>query len=355
MARDSVGSVTRVKPNVWKIRWDERSENGRKQRSRTIHGSRRDAERALNVELTKSSGKVHGHTLGEYWEAVCVPEMADLATKTREEYLRLWEREIAPYMHWREVADIDHRTVQQWVDMVDSPTVQRHAFALLRKTMNMAIRDGLTLANPCTRYVKFDSHRKKRKGMVAASQMRAFLEMARGSAQEPLVLLCLGGGLRPEEAYALEWEDVQPFGDCAVVDVNKARVTVKGGDEIKPTKTESSTRRVVIGAPFAARLLELKSDDAVCPCKPCTAANNWRKWQQRREVEPVTFKDMRSNYATLCGEAGCQDSLVSLMMGHTDGTTRGRNYQGATVDGLARVARELSAHLAKSDTNGHEP
>lgn len=47
-------------------------------------------------------------------------------------------------------------------------------------------------------------------------------------------------------------------------------------------------------------------------------------------------------------EAGSPDSLVSLSMGHSDGTTRGRNYQKHTRRGMALVADCLTDYLLES-------
>lgn len=62
---------------------------------------------------------------------------------------------------------------------------------------------------------------------------------------------------------------------------------------------------------------------------------------------------MRSIYATWHGEAGSPDSLVSLSMGHSDGTTKGRNYQMSTKKGLILIADLLTDYIyEESDDEG---
>ena len=69
------------------------------------------------------------------------------------------------------------------------------------------------------------------------------------------------------------------------------------------------------------------------------------------KIEYVRPGDMRSVFATLHGEAGTPDSLVSLAMGHADGgSTKARNYQQRTRRGLIVAADSLSDYL--SDEHG---
>lgn len=54
---------------------------------------------------------------------------------------------------------------------------------------------------------------------------------------------------------------------------------------------------------------------------------------------------MRSLYATLCSEAGCIDSVVSLSMGHTGNNIKQKNYQKLTRQALDNNAKTLAEYL----------
>ena len=137
-------------------------------------------------------------------------------------------------------------------------------------------------------------------------------------------------------------------------------MTYSDGKVLKETKNGFSEREVVVGEPFRARILELSEgsgialssgggspgDPASYYTSPQTACRNYRGWCERHGVPYVAPKNLRSSYATLHGEAGSLDSLVSGSMGHSDGTTRGRHYQAVTRRGLALIADNLAEHLA---------
>ena len=54
---------------------------------------------------------------------------------------------------------------------------------------------------------------------------------------------------------------------------------------------------------------------------------------------------MRSLYATLCSEAGCIDSVVSLSMGHSGNTVKQSNYQKLTITAVSNNAKTLAKYL----------
>jgi integrase len=185
-----------------------------------------------------------------------------------------------------------------------------------------------------------------------------FMAAIRGIKYEPALLLMLGGGLRLEEVCGLMWRDISPClvsgGNLVQVDVKQAVTMAYNRPVIKETRNETTTRIVVVGNPFTSRLDAIRGDDAapLVECAPATFTHNWRAWCARHRLEYVRPKDLRTSYATLCGEAGCIDSLVSMQMGHADATTKGRYYQRATVRGGVLVAETLADYLAESAANG---
>lgn len=91
-----------------------------------------------------------------------------------------------------------------------------------------------------------------------------------------------------------------------------------------------------------------KSDDPASEyTSPVMACRNYRGWCERHGIPYIAPKNLRASYATLHGEAGSLDSLVSGSMGHSDGTTRGRHYQAVTRRGLALIADNLGDYLAR--------
>lgn len=330
-----------------------------------VRGSRVDAAVALAKLL--GEGLPDETTWDAFWRAVVEPSLSQLGEKTRDEYERLWSVELRHRIGPERVADMDWQRANEVLTSIHAPTVQRHAGALLKKMCNMAMRDRSRLLqyNPVDRAIEYAPHRPRPKRLVAAEGVWAFLDSVRGIKYEPLLLCELGGGLRPEEARALLWDDVSAYelkgSTYAALEVTKALTEARNVALLKDTKNAESARTAVVGEPFASRLLELSvgRDGPLCPSgrpydperpeewytSPSTVSHNWRAWCRRHGVEHVTDENMRSSYATMMGEAMVPDSVVAGNMGHSDGTTKGRHYQRVTMRAKCMAADMLAELL----------
>lgn len=367
MARSRFGSVKRLGPDHYHVHW---TEAGRK-RSKRIRGTHDDALAFLARQQVKAGTAVGDMTWSSYWAMAVEPTFPALAEKTASEYRRTWRVELEPRIGGRMVGDTTWRQADAVLGGISSPTVQRASMRLWRKMCNMAVRDGLLDRNPIDRSIRMKPHRKREKAVLAAEDVPAWMESIRGLKYEPLFLMELGGGLRHEEACAMVRENVTRVEDgeaYAALRIERGLVMVEGRKVLKGVKNEHSEREAVIGEPFASRLLELcEGVGPVCAgtvpyeggeylaehfASPATVTHNWRTWCRRHGVEYVRPGDMRSVFATLHGEAGTPDSLVSLAMGHADGgSTKARNYQQRTRRGLMVAADSLSDYLSDAVEN----
>lgn len=317
--------------------------------SETVHGTFEDADDRLLDIQTKREKPRRAITFSRYWSAFVAPTFANLAPKTVNEYKRLWKRDIEPLVGNRKVAEVDWRDVQALADsMASTPSKQRHAFALLRKVCNFAVRDGILPRNPCDRSIKLAQPSRRSKVEPSFALVREVAGAAMSTKYAPVVLLLLGCGMRVEEACALDWEDIEQVdidgARFVAAAISRTAVSINGALVMQErTKTASSARTVLAGEPFASALMSLRASGPLVPSpsgrtSPATISHNWRQWCKRNGVTYIPLGQMRSVYATLACE--CADSsLVSIAMGHTDGTTRGRNYQQSTLHGMAMVAQ----------------
>lgn len=375
MGRSHFGSVQHLGKGKYRIFWTVPKPGGSARLSKVINGTREDAETALALMRIREYGSDGTCTLAQYWISTVEPSLSDLAARTSSEYMRLWSRELSPRFGHIRLADIGRDAVERGLNDIESATVQRAAYRLLKKVMNMALRDRVIAYNPVDRYIRLAPHRRRHKELVEAPDIESWMEGIRGSKYEAVLLLELGGGLRVEEACALMWHaDVAPaaMGGRIYVsaDIRRALVPVAGGGRIlKATKTEGSERRILVGEPFASRLMELMPEHPAPLCaarpfaggepapedftSPVTITHNYRTWCKRRGMRYVCPKNLRSSFATLHGEAGSPDSVVSGIMGHTDGTTKGRNYQRVTLRAMAAAADGLAGYLDEIRTESH--
>lgn len=351
MTRSHFGSVQLMRPGLYRIWW---TKNGVR-RSEYVRGNREAAEHAL--ALREVSRDPSSATWGSFYEASVAPTYANLATKTVEDYERTWNVELAPRIACERVSDMDWKRANDVLTDISAPTVQRRAGALLKKMCNIAVRQGVLESNP-VRAIQYAPHRPRAKRLVDCTEVASLLRAVEGIKYEPVVLLSLGCGMRPEESYAACWEDVSGYeafgGSFAKVKVDKALVTVRGGSELKSTKNTPSEREAICGEPFASRLLVLadgRSGPIVASgggyTSPATIAHNWKAWCARNGVPHVTFENMRSSYATMMGEALAPDSVVAGNMGHVGSSVKSRHYQRVTMRSKCMAASML-ADLLKS-------
>ncbi len=375
MSKSRFGTVQHMGADKYRIFWTAPQNGGKARFSKVIHGTRDDAETALARARIGLLGADGSCRLRDYWAASVEPTLPDLAAKTAHEYARLRQRELEPRIGALPLGAIDRAAAERALNDIESPTVQRAAYRLLKKVLNMAVRDGAIASHPVDRYIRLAPHRRLYKELVEAPDVAAWMDGVRGSKYEAVLLLELGGGLRVEEACALVWHaDVSPLAmggrTYVSVDIRRALVPVAGGGRIlKATKTEGSERRILVGEPFASRLMELMPEHPAPLCaarpfaggepapedftSPVTITHNYRTWCKRRGMRYVCPKNLRSSFATLHGEAGSPDSVVSGIMGHTDGTTKGRNYQRVTLRAMAAAADGLAGYLDEIRTESH--
>lgn len=355
MARPNFGHIQRLGHNHYRVFWGKgyRPDGTRDRHSATLHCPREEAE----IFLAQKVGSPLPHsstTWGKFWGVYVEPTYEGLAAKTVYEYRRLYSRHLEPYIKDYPVRDTDYEYVDEILSYIKGASEQRAVKALWRKACRIAVRRRILTYCPIDENTPLKPYKPTRKVLLEADEVIPWLEKIKGLKYEPVLLVELGGGLRVEEACALDWEDITAYEGRALVNVDKALLSV-GGKVLKDTKNGYSQREVIIGEPFASRLLELKGEGALVPTgafrvpdkytSPSTITHNFRQWCKANNVKYVQPKNLRSTYATLHGEAGSPDSLVSGSMGHSDGTTKGKHYQTITRRGLAMIADNMAEYL----------
>lgn len=367
MPRSNFGTVQYVSKGKYRVWWEAgRKDDGKRRRaSKIVDGTMDDAELYLAKIRVGLIGCTQDMTYDELWAGKVQPsfERDGLATKTVENYERVWARELRPRIGGELVASTTCGHAEDVLREISSPWVQRSAYQLWKKMCNIAIRHKVRPDNPVDKYIKLDRLPRSSKRLLDVSEVAGWMESIRGIKYEAVLLAECGGGLRHEEAVALLKEDVSRLDHrgrlYAAVNIDKALVATRHGRELKETKNGFSVREGVIGEPFASRLLELSQGEGpLCPSgeahepggpwearhysSPVSFTNNYRRWCERNGIEYVTPGSLRKSWSIMHGEAGSPDSLVSLAMGHSDGTTRGRNYQRATRRGMVMIADLLT-------------
>lgn len=364
-----IGRVEEVSEDTFRLwptpREKYKPDGSRNRPNATFHGTYADAQIELGRLYLAEHGPDESTTYGEFWAATVDPSIESLAAKTKREYRRLWRRELSPRISHLEMAGTDHEMVQSVIDKIEAPTVQRSTMRLWKKILNMPGASRVVPRNPVDRHIKVKPHRKREKRDIDAEEVIPYLRSLAGTRYQLPCTLMICCGLCLEEAAALLGTDVRERiyrgRRYAIVDVRRALVTA-GAKVLKETKNEFRERFVWLAEPFASFVLAMLGDGPILPSRkydpgremdeswfvnPSTLRNNWFDWCERNDVDYVRLGDMRTIYSDRQAEADSPDSLVGPSMGHSDGTTRGRNYKRPTARGMAMIADNLAALLTE--------
>lgn len=324
---------------------------------RTLRAARVEQARlvAMRDSMRGRSGRC---TFSDYVDRWWWPSTASLAASTRDTYEKELRLRLRPAFGGTDMRDITRPMVQRMVDGCGTRRVAEKALGTLRTILNQAMGDGLVQSNPASaRYVMPEAGRRRDNGVVVGTYeamgplLSAMRDYARTDGGFCLALGSLGllAGLRPEERYGLDWDDVDL--DARVVRVRRAYLSVsprEGGHDLKAPKTALSARAVPVPRALADVLSSLPGprEGPVLTgahggrVSPPTAKRRWSaflRWcdVEGRDVPHVTIENCRHSYATSYLHAGGQVEDLSRILGHSDIVTTYRRYVRPTEADVA--------------------
>lgn len=251
--RRPLGNVRARGPGVWQITADDGVDprtGARRRRYLTVHGSRRDAERAL-VQLTSDlrarriapgGGLTFADVLDAWWKAMAAHRWQDATAIRHRQDITVHLAELGRRrLIDLEPADLDRLYAAMTAAGAAARTVQ-HVHGTARAALNYAMRQGLIARNPATAAV-VPVRRRTSRALPTAAQLDAVLDLAAGDGPvwHAWMLTAFRTGARPAELCALRWRDV---------DLDRAEITfaealgrtLAGGYARKGTKTHSDRR-----------------------------------------------------------------------------------------------------------------
>lgn len=157
-----------------------------------------------------------------------------------------YRKHIAPQIGRIKLRELTYRHVTAlYLDLKDhsglSPRTIYDVASVLRSGLKDAVAKGLIYTSPAEQITKPDVPHKEARFMNE-SELRQFLQAAKGERLENLFLLLVNTGLRPGEALGLRWTDVDLVN--GTLSVKQALHEVEGKVYIGEVKTESSRRTI---------------------------------------------------------------------------------------------------------------
>lgn len=268
---------------------------------------------------------------------------------TLEGYLSAIRCHLMPKWAGHDMEEITGEELQPWVDGFEKVGAARKAFGTFRQVMRWYLREYHVRIYDETQDVELPSKPRRKPRALTVKQARSSLQDMRGEEFEACALVQLSCGLRPCEAIALEWRDVNLT--TGEVDVSKGLHEAFGNVYESPTKTEKSTRTVVLPRYAVERLREIRRERGgrgrmrLCAMSPSTYRRRVRAWFARRGVR-MCAQWLRHTWGTLALQAGVPIETVALMLGHEGIGTAYEHYLVGNAAILKGAQRTFGAVMA---------
>lgn len=343
------GQIIKRGEKTWVVRiFQGRDENGKRRYvNKTIHGTKKNAEKYLTAKLRDKDLGVNiepaSESLDKYLEKWLESVVRSRVREaTYDDYKYLLDRYVSPTLGAIKLCDIRSIDIQKvYGDMLGekelSARTVRMTHAVLSSAMKQAVRWHMLQRNPCE-FV--DLPRMARKEMQALSPDEAsrFLEAAREDKLGIVLSFALATGMRPEEYLALKWSDLDLHAGTATV--RRTLIWRKGGGwYFGEPKTSRSRRTIPIPRSLVGELADHRRKQAESRLKkgadyqnndlvfasgegtPILLRNLVRRHFQplltRAELSPtLRLYDLRHSCATLLLSAGENPKVVSERLGH---------------------------------------
>lgn len=328
MAKTS-GSIIPKGKNKWLVRlYLGRKDGKRVYTSKTVEGSRKDAEAELaDLVKDKNEGKLvptKRSTLEEYTkEWLDVTVHLRVREKTEKWYRDVVGRYLVPELGEWKLDQLTKPIVRRWMsDLIEeglSTRTVRAAFFTLNTALGDAASDGVIARNPCTGIKPPKEERVREIRVFEPEQARRFIEACETDRLGPFFKLALATGCRPGELAALRWKNVDL--DDGIVRIVETMVRVEGEVLFKPPKTARGVRTIPIPA-SAVQMLRVHRHQQIGD--GCATAADW--WKDRLVFtgttgDPLNLQNIRSrNLRAVLKKAGLDPRFTLYSLRHTAAT-----------------------------------
>ncbi len=341
------GQIIKRGENTWYIRiFLGRDANGkRKYFNKTIHGTKKDAQKYLTAKTREKD-------LGVFVEPASMPlnEFLDrwleeiarnkLRARTFDNYESLLNCHVREKIGAKRLSDIQAYEVQKlYNDMKKtnySPKTIRHVHNVLSPAFKQAVKWKMLMQNPCD-LCELPRMEKTEMMYFTPEQTAKFLDAAKDDKYFTTFLLAIETGMRPEEYLGLQWKDIDFKNE--VLSVRRALVVKKGGgfiftepktkksrrsipisntliDALKSHRRNQLEERMKLGAEYETLDLVFASEIGTPLLHGNLLRRHFKPIRDKANLPKIRLYDLRHTTATLLLSAGENPKVVSERLGH---------------------------------------
>ncbi|MEW5921148.1 MAG: tyrosine-type recombinase/integrase [Bacillota bacterium] len=347
------------------------AEGKRKYHNKTIHGTKKDAQKYLNKVLLERdttgfmepSRELLFAYLLRWLDTVAKPRVAAKTFQSYQDVVTCYLKELYDIP----ISKLNPADVQKHynvlLDRGLSPRTVRYAHSVLRSALNQAVKWNLLYRNPCD-MVDLPKQQKKEMQVLNPKEAAAFMEAVVYSPWKAFFSLLLASGMRPGEALGLKWPDVD-F-DQGRVHVQRALSRTKDGWRLDEPKTARSRRQIPLPRTVLHDLKEHKRQQAAAKLKNpdyqdhglvFTSENgnpadlrhivnrHFKPLLKDAGLPDIRLYDLRHTCATLLLMAGENPKVVSERLGHASVTMTLDTYSHVLPDMQEKATKKLEFML----------
>ena len=350
------GHICKRSQGSWTIVYDLQVDSitgKRRQRSQTIRGTKREAERVLReVLLSLEQGsyvKPNKVTLGE-WLRMWLKDYVSINTtdRTQESYWSTVERHLIPSLGRVAITDLQAQHIQSYYaeklnkgradgkgGLSARSVVYHHR--ILSKALDYAVNMGVVVRN-VAKVVQPPRVQRVTMSTLSSVEATRFLDAARETDYYVYLATLLYTGLRRGELLALRWRNLDLDSGTLTV-VETAYKLGNGEYRIKEPKTAHSRRTVTLPASLVELFkvyrtdqellriqlgVTLNADDFVfiradgSPINPNAVTLAFKRILKQASLRRIRLHDLRHTHATLMLTAGIHPKVVSERLGHAN-------------------------------------
>jgi integrase len=341
------GQIIKRKESTWLIRIfiGKDAKGKRKYFNKTIHGTKKDAQKFLTAKLREQDLGIFIEPASIYLNDFLDRWLEEIARnkvreRTFDNYESLLRNHIRPKLGLKRLCDIQAFEVQKlYNDMIKadySPKTIKHAHNVLSSALKQAVKWKLLIQNPCD-LCELPRMDKKEMKYFTPEETAIFLETAKEDKYFSAFFLAIETGMRPEEYLGLQWKDFDFTNK--LVSVRRALVVKKGGGFIfTEPKTKKSRRsipisdslinvlkshrrnqleeRMKLGVDYQNFDIVFASDIGTPLLHGNFLRRHFKPIRDKAKVSKIRLYDLRHTTATLLLSVGENPKVVSERLGH---------------------------------------